>query len=297
MVNINKYIYIVVILCIVTTQTVTAQLNISKVFKPKSALLWEISGNGLEKPSYLFGTIHIINEQQFYLPKHLLEKFAACDQLMLEINVNDPAIREEYATYVKMPVGLQLSGLLGRSEYLAIDRFFKDSIGISINRFNSWKPFLISSIVLQKAVDGKVISYENVLADIAERKGQEILELETLQYQMELFDKISYRDQAQILLTNIMEYENMKTTYSEMVAFYLEEDAHALYRYAQKNTNEYKDFEHIMLTERNEAWVIKVDKTIQQNQTFIAVGAGHLAGKNGLIKLLRKEGYKVKPLR
>jgi uncharacterized protein YbaP (TraB family) len=83
----------------------------------------------------------------------------------------------------------------------------------------------------------------------------------------------------------------------DMLAIYAKQNGHAIYDYALKVSPEMNFFQNELLDQRNIKWVEYLSPQFQQTSFFVAVGAGHLGGEKGLIKLLRNQGYTVTPIR
>jgi uncharacterized protein YbaP (TraB family) len=82
-----------------------------------------------------------------------------------------------------------------------------------------------------------------------------------------------------------------------MIAAYKSQDVEKLYLGAVEDEKSDPDFQKKLLDDRNTAWIPKIEAFVKDKPTFIAVGAGHLGGKNGVIQLLRAKGYDVKAIR
>src|SRR5690606_16752598 len=118
------------------------------------------------------------------------------------------------------------------------------------------------------------------------------------QDQMNVFNQIPYEDQAIDLLRTAkdnMAYD--KTSFKKMLEIYSQKDIEALYDYMLSDKNVITS-EHLdkMLDNRNKNWIQKIIEFANEQRVFFGVGAGHLPGDNGVINLLRKEGYTVKPV-
>lgn len=96
------------------------------VMAQENALLWEISGNNLEQPSYLFGTIHILCPENMELSEALHDAFNKTDQLVLELDFDDPQLMASMQNTMMMTDGSTLSSLLETDEYALIDTYFKE---------------------------------------------------------------------------------------------------------------------------------------------------------------------------
>jgi hypothetical protein len=266
--------------------------------KKNQTWLWEISGNGLENPSYLFGTIHILCPNDFAMSDNLLDKLNKSEQLVLEVaDADNPANAMQIMQSMAMK-GKTLKDLYTEEEYKEIDKFFTDSIGYPLSAFNSFMPMMAITTTLPKmmgCVQQK--SYEVELTSIARKQGKEVKEVETLAQQLHLFDTIPYEIQAKELLRTIREWNKEKETFSALVSIYKQQDFSKALAFIHTNMGNMIEYKDVLLDNRNKGWIEKIKTFAKEKPTFFAFGAGHLGGETGLVKLLKKEGFKVKPLK
>lgn len=261
--------------------------------KEENALLWQISGNGLEKPSYLFGTIHLICAEDMRFSAEVEASFAAAEQLVLEIDMSDPAFMFDIQQLMYMGNDKRLADLLEPEGYEKVSRFFADSLGMDIGMLERVKPFFLQGMLYGQILGCQPEAYEQKFVEMALEGNKKVLALETLHLQMELFDQIPYEKQAELLLEIIEDYDESKNSFFELVDIYKREDIEAAYALIRKSDTGPESFEDALLIQRNKNWIPMIEKMTKNKSTFIAVGAGHLAGEQGVIKLLRERGYVV----
>ena len=167
----------------------------------EKSLLWKISGNGLNKPSYLFGTIHLTCDTS--LDANTLNALEATEQLYLELDMDDKSIQMQMMKLMMMKDGAKLSTLLSPEDFKILDEFLKKNLNMSAKMFDSFKPFMISSMLFPKMLDCKSQSVESELMKITKEQNEEIFGLEKAEAQMKVFDEISYQDQADELLKTV----------------------------------------------------------------------------------------------
>ena len=268
------------------------------------ALLWKIEGKDIKEPSYLFGTIHIIGKDDFFLPSGFEEAFDQSEEVMFEIDMNemtDMGMMMGLLTNLMMKDGVTLQKLLSAAEYKEVSGYFEE-MGLPMFLLNKVKPMFLSMLAEvnmdpSELQSDDMVSYEMDLFDKANAAGKEVGGLETMAYQMSLFDSIPYKDQAMMLLDAVRGTEAEVDAMDEIVKMYKMQDIESMVSLV--NDTESKDdsgFEKVLLTNRNENWISVMSKQMSTTPTFFAVGAGHLGGKNGVIRLLRKEGYALTPV-
>lgn len=260
------------------------------------SLLWEISGKGLKKPSYLFGTIHIICPNDFFMPEYLKKKFSKTDQLVLEMDISDPSVLMAAQSGMLMQ-GKTLDSLLSKEDYKKVSDFFRDSVGgMYVMIFNRLKPLMAGSLVTEKMLNCDQKSYEQEYVAMAQKEKKTIAGLESAQDQLSVLDSIPLDQQAKMLVEAVTEFNKSRADFLNLLKYYKAQDLNGMLETSMKSDDALTSNENALLTNRNEKWVPQLEKMMPEKSLFIAVGAGHLAGEKGVISLLRKEGYTVKPV-
>jgi uncharacterized protein YbaP (TraB family) len=269
----------------------------------ENTLLWKISGPGLEKPSYLYGTIHMICAEDAILSVNLKKALRECDELYLEVDLDNMIEMLGMMGQLKMRGDTTLRDLLTEEEYKRVKDYFtqKGSI-LPFQLLETYKPLLAAS-TLEQAQEEKgcetMAIMEQVIMQDAKSKGKKVSGLETMAYQAGVIDSIPYRLQARQLL----EYIDSASTgdasnrqLEELFAAYKSQDLKKLESLMVQTDAGMAAFTEILLYHRNENWVRKLRGLLPGRSLVIAVGAGHLPGDRGLIDLLRKAGYTVTPV-
>ena len=265
--------------------------------KNENSLLWEVSGNGIVQPSYLFGTFHLMCKDDIHLSNQLKSALAQSDMVYMELDMDDPSTMLGGLMFMNMKDGKTLENLYTPSEYKKIKNFFTDSLHTPISFLQSMKPMLLEALLYPKLMPCKSVSgVEEELVKIAKQQKKEIKGLETMEFQASIFDSIPYSEQAKELLNAIDSLSSYKTMFDRMMNVYKSQKINEIETLFNKSEFGMKDHQDILLNERNINWVKQLKIITKTNNVFVAVGAGHLVGKEGLISLLRKEGYSVKPL-
>lgn len=266
--------------------TAAAQVQATK------GLLWKISGNGITKPSYLYGTVHLICSSDFTLSPQLKKSMAQSEKLYLEIDMDDPAMNMKMLQ-LSMLKGKKLSDFFSEADYNKLNAFFRDSIGMPLAMLNTMKPFVLFSMITLKTMPcDKHESYEMSLVKMAKEQTKEVLGLETIEDQMKVFDDMPDSVQAQMVMRYVNEFDKQKADFQNMIDMYKAEDLDGLYSYIMSSPD-IEGAQDVLLFNRNQKWIPVIEAAIKEEPTFFAVGAGHLAGEKGLIQLLKDKGYEV----
>lgn len=315
---------------------------------PSYGLLWKITGNGLVKPSYLFGTFHGRGGMQILDSiKDIDSIFNSTDQLLCESKVNFATRNNPEYNYQATKLERLLKpwpvadstyeNILSKSEKKILDSvLLSDKFLTYMKQFND-RPFgLFSSIrfsysdlhkkpAMKVSKDYKSNDTTHVLLDLylvnrAMKRNMKIIELDRMEEYKRIMDslycnltQISYDSEADLLMFYIENHtaldSTIKVNTANSISAYLRQDIHYLSNQEKRKVdkfafstnpimvflnNEYSDnYRKLIIDERNKNWMKSIPKSIAEKSSFIAVGAAHLAGKNGLINQLRDLGYDV----
>lgn len=264
----------------------------------EKAVLWKISGNGLEEASYLFGTMHLLPEEEYRFSENAQKAFDACTGLALEVDIVNMSMKDKLsmAKRVMMPEEESVEKYMSEKEFQQLEDFITDSLGLRKRTFKqiiSVKPLFSSGILLKELVEDPK-SYEQELGDAAKEKGMTISGLETMNDQLVLFEDISIEDQVKGVFLKEMTVNPM-VEYNELKQIYLDGDLAKLQELTLEET-EFENFQEKFILNRNRNWIPVIEDLIKKEPTFIAVGAAHLPGEEGVIALLKKAGYKLEPI-
>ena len=255
----------------------------------ENSLLWEISGNGLTEPSYLYGTMHMMCEADFLIKEKVEKAFENTDKLALELDFDDPS--ELMAMQSMTTSTTPLSERLSKEDYATLDSFLQDKLGVKASQFENYTLIGIMSVVMFKSLNCPPKMYEVEFMQQAMANKKEILGLEKVEAQVTGFSE-SYTNEE--FIEQLKYYDT--SYFDEMVAVYKEENLNGLYEMVIDEKFMDADAKTIMLDNRNKNWVLLMPELMKVQPVFFAVGAGHLPGENGVINLLRNAGYSVKPV-
>lgn len=259
----------------------------------ENSTLWKIEGNGLDNPSYLFGTIHITCDAT--LDEDVEQALAVTTQVVLELDMDDPNLQAEMMKGMYMNDDITLKDLVTEEDYLAIDSLFMNHMGMSVKMMQNVKPFFLSATLYPKLIDCPMQSFEAELVKMAKEQNEEVKGLETVQEQLQVFEDIPYEAQVKDLVRSAKDDLNYdKNMFAKLLVVYKEENITAMIEMMNdENYSTVAEHQDKLLDDRNKNWIPKIRAYAEEQPTFFGVGAGHLAGTNGLINLLRNAGYKV----
>lgn len=264
-------------------------------------LLWQISGNGLEKPSYLFGTIHMICAEDAVLSDSLIKIIKNSDQVYFEVDMDNLFEMLSVMRKMKMRGDTTLADLLNKDDYEKVKEYFeKKPTLLPFSDLETYKPMLAASMLMEPGSNcNSAEAMEEVIMKEAKANLKKIKGLETMAYQLSIFDTIPYKLQALQLVKYVNDVNSGKEDskeYDKLLEAYKDQDLARLEQFTKTSDIGISSFTDILLYNRNRNWVEKLKDILPDHSLLIAVGAGHLPGDQGVINLLRKAGYTVKPV-
>lgn len=267
-----------------------------------NTLLWKISGKNLTRPSYIFGTMHMICANDIQLSDSLRNAIKNSDDVYLELDMDDMGQMMTAMMHMTMKGDTTLSDLLSAEDYKKVKNYFEDhSSLIPFSMMEKYKPLLLESMVMEQsdACDNMIV-IEQLVMQQAKNYDKEIKGLETFDYQLGIFDKIPYKLQAQQLLKMVDDEKAGNNNDADEIKVLTE-------AYRKQELSKMDDltkddptiagFTDILLYDRNANWSKKLQQLMPDKALVVAVGAGHLPGKKGVLNLLREAGYKVEPVK
>jgi uncharacterized protein len=267
-----------------------------KQSKDNNTLLWEITGKGLKKTSYVFGTFHIMCKEDIRFSENLKQAIKTTNEVYFEMDLDDPKTMLSGLAMMNMK-NKTLADLYTKEELDKLTIFFKDSIKMSLSFFNKMKPMLLEALLYPRMMPCKTPSgVETELMVIAKKEKKEIKGFETMEFQSAVFDSIPYEIQAKALLKDIDSTEKFKVFFNKMLDIYKNQETDKLAQMMADTTFSGGENDDALLKNRNINWVKQLKTILKSNTIFMAVGAGHLFGKDGLIVLLREEGYTLRAI-
>lgn len=276
-----------------------SQLNFAQKIQEKS-LLWEISGKNLTKPSYIFGTMHVMCQGDVVFTPEIEKSLQSADQIMMELDMDDPMIMFNMMGATLSKDGKTLTEKLGEDLSKKVDAILQERAKISLAMLDNLN---LQALSMQLGLLGlscpMELGYDMLLTQEAQKNGKEIFGLETVEEQLKVLMKQSDEETLKAISFMVNNFSEVEKELMSMVETYKARDVQKLYDIAFES---YKDPKYPqvkleeMLDNRNKNWIPILENAMKDKSLFIAVGAAHLAGENGVINLMRKQGYTVKAM-
>jgi len=257
------------------------------------SLLWKISGNGLEKPSYIFGTIHIMCSD-YELEHKVQNALASSEQIYLELDMDDPAMATKMQQLAVNKDMKNFSSELKEEDKKKLNEFLVANYNAGLEQLGILKPFALMGMILIKRISCNAPNgVEELIKTEAITAKKDIKGLETVEFQMGLFDNVPLEDQM-VWIMDLLE-DDYPEEYNQMMEAYQEEDLDKLELLMAESPG-MANYLDMLLYQRNKNWVPLISEISKDKSTFYGVGAAHLTGSKGVISLLKKEGYTVEPV-
>ena len=294
--------------------TVTFSLSAQTAPYFTGSLLWKISGNGLEKPSYIMGTHHAAGLSILNSINGLDGIMNDAEQMVGELLMSDQmALAMEIQKAAILPDEYDYKNMMTEEEYATLDSALIATVGVGMNQFQRMKPGMISMMftlsIMKKAMPDvdMSVSMDGYFQQFAGNKRKPILGLETVQDQINvLFEAHPYEEQVRNLLCMLNHQDIQLNMARELNEYYAAADLKGIDDMMKK----YKEMDNIcplvssddnfmnMLNkERNDKWLLKLPSIMNDKSNFIAVGALHITGEDGLLYQLHKMGYTVEAVK
>jgi uncharacterized protein len=255
-------------------------------------LLWTITKEDKET-SYLFGTIHVSDKEITTLPDIVYKALHDTDQFVMEA-IPDSEQMMLFSRTMFFSDGQLLSKFVDDSIYdktkEILSSYQLGSAAVSVMK--PWAAFLVMNYPPDQ---GEPL--DMVLLSLARQNGADVAGLESLKEQVEIFSQLNMEEQVKLLTDTVCHYDIVREDFSIMKSLYLKRDLAGLYNYAQRysisNEPVYNRLMKKLILDRNHIMAERMQAVLEKGNAFIAIGAMHLAGKDGVLALLEKQGYSV----
>lgn len=275
-------------------------------------LLYKISGNGLEKPSYIVGTYHLAPGNFADSIPGLKDAFASCKQIYGELDMQDALSDENRDKLEKaqiLPEGTTLSSLLTKEQMDRVNALMRETIGADMTnpmlaaQFDKMTPTALSTTLTVFAFIKKSPNFnpmnllDSHLQLLAQKQGMVIKGLETVDFQVEVLYGSSLEKQVEELMCVVDNFDDVVEMAEFVTAAYFSQDLDQLLDVTNEEGEgpcaSSPESNDNLIYNRNANWVKAMPNIMRQASTFFAVGAAHLCGDRGVLRLLEQAGYKI----
>ncbi|MGE0560151.1 MAG: TraB/GumN family protein [Burkholderiales bacterium] len=257
-------------------------------------LLWRIEKGG-SAPSYLFGTVHVDDPRVIALPEPVRRRFDAAAAFTMEV-VFDPAAAAQLARRMIYADGRDLEQAAGKALFARVAA--AGVPGVPPEALRLFKPWAIAVLLIMPQPQGEVLDV--MLMQRARAQGKPVHELETVDEQVAVFESVPEHEQLLMLRYTVDHLAAARSRMREVVDAWLARDLGAIARISDRVESADPEvlrfnerFRALLLDRRNARMVERMQPQLAAGGAFIAVGALHLHGTQGLLALLAGRGYRV----
>jgi uncharacterized protein YbaP (TraB family) len=255
------------------------------------SLLWKIDAARLNSPSYIYGTIHIKDKRVFQFDKKVYEAMESCSAFAMEVDLN-PDNMAGFAQRLMLPEGKTLQDIFKPEEYSLIKSIIEMEAGLDMSLIDRMKPFVLLSLGMNLQIAGDMeVTMDEFFYHQALQAGKRIIGLETLEEQVEMLEEIP----TVYIADYFKNFHKGAEDLEEIIMLYCRAELDHLLVLMQED-KAMATLEKQLITKRNRKMVSSVIPLMKEQPSFIAVGAGHLPGRKGILRLLEKRGYSLTPV-
>jgi len=263
--------------------------------------LWKVEGKS--NVVYLLGSVHLLKPENFPLPAPIESAFTNAQIAAFETDVEkmeDPAVQIKMLSKAQLPPGETLKDHLSAETYAMFAKHAKDS-GLPMEMLQTLKPSMAAMVLevleitqLGADPDKGLDKYFN---GRARKEGKQVLGLETVDFQIDLVTGFSKEEEEMLMKTSLEDLDKTKQQFADIVKAWQTGDSAGIENLLNESLKEAPALYKRMLTDRNKSWIPKIEELLRGDKNAIViVGAAHLVGDEGVVKLLEKKGLKVPQL-
>jgi uncharacterized protein YbaP (TraB family) len=266
---------------------------------PAKSCLWVVETSSTK--IFLLGSLHVLKSSAYPLAAEIDRAYASSQRLVFETDLGammDPAIQAKMMELGVYPEGQDLFQNISGTTRINIEKKLKD-LGLPPAYFSRFKPWFLAvtltTLELQRLGFNPLYGIDFHFYTKATADEKELAYLESVEYQLNLLGKMNAQDQKSFLSQTLKDLDISAQLAGDMMTAWQNGDADKLYALLFKSFEDHPGIEDRLLTRRNKDWIQRIEKMLKEPQnTMVIVGAGHLIGPEGLVELLKKEGYAVK---
>ena len=260
--------------------------------------LWAVQGKS--STAHLFGSVHFLKKEFYPLPKPIEDAYAKSQVVLFEADLDEmqkPETQLKMLQHAKLPEGETLQQHVTKETYAKLQAYLGDLAGLG-GAFDSMRPWMVAvaliGLELQKLGFNQEHGVDKYFFDKAKQDKKTIVPLETVDFQLGLFTGLTKAESDAMLQQTIQEISGFKKILTEMTDAWKTGDTAALDRLILEAMREYPAVHKKLLLDRNKDWAAKIEKLLAEGKSvFVVVGSAHLVGKDSLVDLLTKKGFKV----
>ncbi len=259
----------------------------------KNTLLYQIEGRNICSPSYIFGTMHVRDHTAF----RGIHRFKECIDLADSFAAEFDFQNVDYQAFEKastLPDAASLADYINLRVYRKLARVFYRETGTELDLLQHRSPLILLNMIADAQFgQDETHALDYALYLCAQAAGKQLLGLESFESQMHVFSKVPLKEQSRNLKKIALNFKAYRRDIAKAAALYRARDIQKLYQKTKKSIGSMRN---VLLYDRNRTMAYKFVDYAQQKSIFAAVGAGHLGGSKGVLRLLKKKGLGIRPI-
>ena len=278
-----------------------ALVAVSLEAAPARNFLWKATSKS-GGTMYLVGSVHLLPKDSYPLNPALEVAFKESDLLVEEADLGEMGVGAQMAFLSRgmLPSSTPLDKVLSPATYALLTKRAAE-IGVPVEPLKLLKPWMVAQMLevmqWQKAGFDPELGLDKHFYDLAQGTGKSVQGLETLDFQMSLFDGMTLAEQDHLLAETLKEIDTEQANMAKLMDAWKAGDAPTVERIVLSALRQEPQLYQRLLVDRNKAWIPKLEALFaRKGRTFVVVGAAHLVGPDGLISLLRAKGYSVEQM-
>ncbi len=261
--------------------------------KKKQTLLWKIDGPRLAGSSYLFGTMHVRDKSAFLYRDLVFQKIDACQAFATEFNLEEMQANVP-AEIMDLPEDKTLDQILTEKQFQKAQKVVRKITGMELAQFNSSQPILLANLLTARMLCEEMpLSLDETLWQYARQQGKMVLGVETYAEQLAIMQRIPLDYQIRNLMGIVKNAKAYRKEIKRVTRLYQKADIQRLYKSVKKSA---RGIRKLLLYDRNKVMAGRIADLAAEQSICVAVGAGHLAGGKGVLRLLKQKGLLVTPV-
>lgn len=261
--------------------------------KRKKTLLWELSGEQVHKPSYVFGTMHVRDQLAFKSLPQLYACIDQCEALATEFRLDEMPMEGLGAAPMVMK-SPPLDKAYPPKVYQRLKKSLYRHFGLHLDMMKHLPPFFVLNFINEQILAKDMpMSLDEQLSTYARSMDKECLGVETLSEQMALLEKIPLKHQLKSLRSLLENIGSHRRQLLKLGELYATGDPYRIYKATRTGAG---GLRKLLIFDRNRIMADRIAKICQNQAAFVAIGAGHLAGGKGVLRFLKQKGLIVRPI-
>ena len=267
----------------------------------EKSVLYKVSGNGLEKPSYIMGIINFFPADKFNIPAEVENAIESCEVLTTKVEM-DTKTQKKFNEAVRIPNDGWINDYLTDDELNQLRLLLLLDMEVKEHAYHDFysrlQPIILVPVTSALNLGDNIVYTEQKLHEIAKKNKLKTEGLGTIQEEIEAFQKFPIEDQVEALKYTVNHFEDHIKGYDDMVDAYIKnQNLEIVKNETLKAINNSDTFRKVYYDSRALVWLPKIEELMKTKPTFFALGAPYLIGQVSLLELLKTKGYDVTPVK